>query len=243
MNPKHSRRRKKELKRRRKAQKTRAAKVRQARRHRLESRAEDSPTIPDGYSTPLMKNFAFENPFFGMTEEQRCEFAKSFGASVAKKFDEGLGQLVDAVKKHDPVELLATSAFYCLFKGVGPDTDFTDEGPYQQAIIEVLQSICLQHADDEFGSLPMLHPYLFRILDLSKECSKDFALRRFSALAEVDPDKRAVLMAIEGARLHTQMMRNWGYPQHMRKITHELLEPFEDEVHAQIGIGLFRSCL
>lgn len=104
-------------------------------------------------------------------------------------------------------------------------------------MIEVLQSICLQHPLDTFGSLPMLHSNLFRILDLTKECSEDFGLKRYSALADAEADERGAIMAVEGARIHTQVLRNWGYPQHMRKITRELFEPLEHECRSMIGIG------
>jgi hypothetical protein len=226
-------------KRRKKARKerTQARNVKKRTSRRTRDNDSDGAVIPDGYSTPLMKNFGFKNPFFGLTDDQRCELAKSIGGAAAKRFQDGIGELGLAVREHDPVELLATSAFYCLFKGVGSNTDFTAESPYLQATVELLQSICLRYRKDQFGATPMLHPYLFRLLDLGKECSKDFGLQRFSAFADAEPSKRSLLMSIEEARLHTQLMRNWGYPQHMRQIIRELLDPLEDEIASRIGVG------
>lgn len=193
--------------------------------------------IPNGFSTPLMKNFTVENPFYGLTDEQLCEVARSFGTDAAKRFRADIDELISAVKNHNPVELLATAAFYCLFRGVGPDTDYTKDDPYPQSTVELLQSICLRHPEDQFCSMPMLHQHLFRLLDLSTECSKNFSRQRISGLADVDPSARKVLMSIEEARSQTQFVRNWGHPQHVRQIIRELLEPLEAEIASCIGLG------
>src|SRR5579871_3847493 len=84
-----------------------------------------SATIPDGHSTPLMKHFSFDNPFFALTDDERRGLMKTVGTEAAARFQNDINELSSKVKHHDPVQLLATSAFYCLFKGVGPETDFT----------------------------------------------------------------------------------------------------------------------
>ena len=242
MSQKGERRYEKKLKRQRKERKSATSKEKHSHRQASTPQFKHDSEPPPGYSTPLIKHFAFEHPLLGLTAEQRSVIANSIGESAESDFQKGLCELIDAVKQHDPFELLATSAFYTQFKGVGSDTDFTEEVAYPQAIVEVLQSICLKYTAADYGIIPMLHPYLFRILDLSKQCSKDFGLKRFSSLADVTPEKRGVEIVIEAARSHTQLMRNWGYPQHMRKISLELFEPLEEDIQVRLGVGPRSLC-
>jgi len=197
----------------------------------------DGVQIPAGFSTPVITDYSFDNPFGQLTDQQKRELAGVYGDQAARNFERGIQELGSAVKSHDPIELLSTAAFYCLFKGVGPSTDFTDDGPYPQALVEVLQSICLRFTRDEFESTPILHPHLFGILDLCKQCSKDFAAKRFGSFAHADTSDRRLASIIEGARLDTEIVRNWAYPQHMRSIIRALLEPLETEIAAHVGLG------
>ena len=173
---------------------------------------------PAGFSTPVLQHYKLENPFWGLNDAQRRELFGTVGREAAKRFQEGFSQLEARVRSHDPLRLLATSAFYCLMKGVGPATDFTDDGSYHQAVVEVIQSVCLRFSRTQFGDTPVLHGYMFPILDLAKQCSEDYAKQRFTVRETVKEDEKHLLFAVEGACLHTQSMRNWGHPQHMRRI-------------------------
>lgn len=211
-------------------------KKRKAAQRPRRKRKADQPRIPPGHSTAVMKHFAFENPFAGLSDAQKRELMAAVGETAAKQFRDLLDKLQAEIKNHDPVELLSTAAFYCLLNGSGPDKDFA-EGPYTQSIIEVLQSICLRFKLDEFGSTPVLHQYMFRILDIAKACFEEFGKKRFMSIRTTDSSAQKLLSTIEGARLHTQVMRNWGYPQHMRHIIKGLFKPLEADFQETIGIG------
>jgi hypothetical protein len=184
-----------------------------------------------------MKHFLWQNPFYGLSDEQRRASVRKWGERSATEFSKGLSELEGAIKAQVPIELLATAAFYCLYKGVGPESDLTSEGPYPQAVVEVVQSLCLRYKQNEFGTHPALHRHLFQILDLSKECLQSFGMRPFAKLADMDEKHRGLQLAIESARLHTQNMRNWGYPQHVREIYCSLFEPLESEIQDITGMG------
>lgn len=195
------------------------------------------PALPAGFSTPVIEHFQLPNPLSGLTDAQCRELFGTMGREAAKDFVEAFKELESRVRAHDPAELLATAAFYCLLKGTGPGTDYTDEGPYSQAVIEVLQSVCLRFLPEQFGTTPVLHGYLFAILDAAERCSRAFAKQRLAAFEAADPADRHLLLTVEGARLHTQLMRNWGYPQHMRLITRRLFEPLEAGMAKATGAG------
>ncbi|MDA0835962.1 MAG: hypothetical protein O2955_17930 [Planctomycetota bacterium] len=234
---KGEKRHQKELKRRRRIEKKSRERDDSMFRQKKTNSGNRRSEIPKGYSTSNIKTFSIANPFFSLTEEDRCEFVRMIANTSSEIFDQSMKDLCTAVLVHNPLDLLATASFYCLMKGLGPDTDFTDDGPYPQAAVEVLQSFCLRHKLEEFGPSPVLHPHLFHILDLTELCSKQFGMRRMGALADCEPSERNRLFSIEGARLHTQVLRNWGYPQHMRRIIRGLFTPFEGELFERIGIG------
>tara|TARA_R110002073_G_scaffold20123_14_gene72617 strand:- start:5107 stop:7533 length:2427 start_codon:yes stop_codon:yes gene_type:complete len=194
-------------------------------------------TIPDGYSTPLLKTFEYENPLACLTNEQRFAFAKCVGENATQTFGNSLEALRSSILETDPTELLSTAALYALYLGVGTDGDYTKEGPYTQAIVELLQSVCLMHPNDSYEPWPAFYESMFAALDFCKECSESFSMMRMSSLADASQQERRALLMVEEARMHTQVMRNWGYPQHMRKIVRELLTPLEEDFQKIIGIG------
>lgn len=221
------------------SQKREQKKKKRAERERQYARrkAAEAVQIPAGYSTPVMRHFAFDSPFNGLTEAQQRELFHEAGVRAAQAFETGVDTLNAFILKHDPVQLLAAVAFYTQFQGVGPHTDFTEPPPFPQALAETLQALCLRHRPDRFANEPVLHPGLGAILDQLKTCAEAFAGKRYRALAEVTERDKQLLVAIEGARLHTQLLRNWGYPQHMRAIAGELFEPLDGPIERQTGFS------
>ncbi|MCA9139839.1 MAG: hypothetical protein KDB00_23865 [Planctomycetales bacterium] len=207
------------------------------RKRRKAERKANDVTIPDGYSTPLLKTFEYENPLARLTDEQRSAFAKCVGEGATQKFVDSMKELRSSILSTDPAQLLSAAALYTLYQGAGTGSDYTKEGPYTQAIVELLQSVCLMYPQDLYEPWPAFHESMFNALDLCKECSQSFAMMRMSSLADADEDERRALLTAEEARMHTQVMRNWGYPQHMRRIVRELLTPLEQDFKNAVGIG------
>lgn len=207
------------------------------RKQRQAKRDMNNIVIPDGYSTPLLKTFEFENPLSALTREQLAVVAKHVGDHAKEKFGNSMKELRSAVLGTDPEQLLSTAALYTIYQGAGTDGDYTKEGHYTQAIVEFLQSICLMYPLDSYEGWPAFHESMFEALDLCRECSRSFAMMRMGSLADASEQERRDLLSIEEARMHTQVMRNWAYPQHMRKIVRELLMPLEEDFRQIVGIG------
>lgn len=193
--------------------------------------------FPAGHSTPLIQHFQFESPFQGLSEAARRAVIQKVGEEAERSFSAGVDALNSLVLKHDPFELLAAVAFYTQFQGVGPNTDFTASPEIPQALVETLQSLCLRHTTDQFGTAPVLHPDLGAVLDQLTNCSKSFATKRFQTMAKAEHGQKHLNLAIESARMHTQVMRNWGYPQHMRAIVNDLFAPLEEVLLREVGVS------
>jgi hypothetical protein len=221
------------------SQKRERKKKKRAERERKYARrkADEAAEIPAGYSTPVMKHFVFDNPLSGLSDEERRTLLQKAGEEAERSFSTSVDTLNSYILKHDPVQLLATVTFYTQFQGVGPKTDFTKSSHFPQALAETLQSLCLRHRAEQFGTAPVLHPDWGRVLNELTNCSKDFARKRYQALAKAEAHEKHLLLAIESARMHTQMMRNWGYPQHMVAIVTELFAPMDVQIQHVIGIS------
>ena len=50
-----------------------------------------------------------------------------------------------------------------------------------------------------------------------------------------DEAERVRLMTLEMIRGQTQIVRNWGYPSHMRRIVEDLFAPFSSEIRERVG--------
>jgi len=175
-------------------------------RHATEERVDpksdhsDGKDLPEGYSTPIIKHFLIENPLASLSGEQRRDVAKRIGEGAERTFRRELDALISGIKRHDPTELLSTAAFHCLYINTGPDADFTDEGPYPQEVVEVIQSMSLRFDISEFGSTPVTFHHLFDILDRSKACSATFAHRRVGLAEGADQNAHLPTPNERGAR-------------------------------------------
>jgi hypothetical protein len=194
---------------------------------------------PKGYSTPVIQNFKFESPWAGLSEDERRAAIRDIGEKATQRLSSAQVEFQGRVTKYDPCQLLATAATYCLHKPVGDDPDFTEDGPYPQAVIEALQSLLLAIPFDRFADHPTFQPDLFKFLDFARSCIDDLNNKGFASIAEADKENTALLLAIENARSYTRGIRNWGYPQHMREIIAELFEPLEHDIKALLG---FAAC-
>ncbi len=63
------------------------------RKQRQAKRNANKVTIPDGYSTPLLKTFEFENPLAFLTGEQRSDFARCVGDDATQKSGDSMKEL------------------------------------------------------------------------------------------------------------------------------------------------------
>jgi hypothetical protein len=61
--------------------------------------------------------------------------------------------------------------------------------------------------------------------------------RRFTDFATADEGERFFLTMSEAARMHTQVWRNWGFPQHMREIILDLFGPLDEQIQSLLGLS------
>lgn len=128
--------------------------------------------------------------------------------------------------------------------GYGLTAPVSDEGvsakrftsKIEQHHIELLQALMLMLPISEWGESPALPADIQKAIDSIVDLADAFFARRFKA-AEDAPDlqARTVLALQERLRLHTQMVRNWGYFSEVVKISTELYAPLDETFRKALG--------
>jgi len=184
----------------------------------------------------------FEKPRFqqiSMPEiprKERIRIGLKAGEEAKRDFPIDLQRLHAAVLESSPLSLLCSIANEGLFSTDGLSKEFEKAGSVLQPHIELIQSLILKHKFDEYKMNPVdPNP----IVELSQKVSAQFPLIRLEQLISSGTDEdRAKNRLKEFARVSAQGVRNWGYPQHIRAILHNLLAPLDANVEARHGIKI-----
>jgi len=160
---------------------------------------------------------------------------KDIGKEAASHLQSALSFLEQHLRSLNPLELLATAAFFTLHKPLAPDTDLTSDGPYPQAAVELLQTIALTIPVSDFEGRHTSHIDLAQALGAAQTALIAATSVGFEALVDFPHGDRVQEMTRQAAKAYTSGIRNWGYPQHMRRIIGGLFEPLESELVSRIG--------
>lgn len=181
-------------------------------------------------------------PFEGMTEDEVVKSIKKLGERHAQKFETSLKSLRERILNVDPCSILSLFAYYDLTTTPGVSREWTEEDPILQHHVELLQGIILQYSRDLFGSKPALPEDFVEFRQLIQNVSRGFQMSRLaSADSSTSLEQRQEILTIETIRNDTQAVRNWGYPQQIRRLVSGLFSSIDHEIEQKIGVKI--SCL
>jgi hypothetical protein len=152
--------------------------------------------------------------------------------------DESKRDLQRRLRQLEPRQLLSAAALYALHAVSGPITDYTSDSKPSQAAIELLQSLVLAIPAEEQGREATLQDSLGKCVELAESCIDALGTRAYADLAETEGSRSHAVVGRESARLHTRILRNWAFPQHMREIVRDLFAPIECHVAADLGFTI-----
>ena len=157
-----------------------------------------------------------------------------------EEFPELIKTILQLLREKYPPDILAVMAGYGLQARVS-DEGIAEKGlisKLEQHHIELLQALTLTLPFAEWGELPAVPEDIQKVIDTIIELAAAFHHRRFKALEdEADLQARTVLDLQERLRLHTQMVRNWGYFSEVVQISMELYAPLDELFHEAFGFG------
>ncbi|WP_303830824.1 hypothetical protein [Asticcacaulis taihuensis] len=135
-----------------------------------------------------------------------------------------------------PPHIIGTLANYAL-SHVGESTQTLLQS-LQQHHIELLQALALRLPMEQWGHLP-ISDQLVSLSGKVTEVSNAFHQKRLKALAEEkDLQTRVIYGLQERLRMHTQLVRNWGYYDNALELANQLYAPLNSTFQTAHGVGI-----
>ncbi|MET4425771.1 hypothetical protein [Bradyrhizobium sp. RT3a] len=161
---------------------------------------------------------------------------------IAERKTEEFPTLIEAIlqgfREKYPPHILAVMA------GYGLSAPVSDAGvsakrltsKIEQHHIELLQALMLMLPISGWGEPPASPADIQKAIDSVADLADAFFARRYRAVEDTtDLQARTVLALQERLRLHTQMVRNWGYFSEVVQISSELYAPLDDAFRKALG--------
>jgi hypothetical protein len=178
------------------------------------------------------------SPFAGMSEEELNELLVLLGQNSFAKFQETLSEFQTSLEEVSPTLLLSSFAFYGLtHDGISPE----GERPIQitQHHVELLQAFLLMKDQDVYSFHPIVGDTFPKFLDYLSTLSILFHIKRYGDFTKTTSQSdRQKLSIQEYMRTHTQVVRNWGYPQQIQRTTINLFRPLDDAIETILRVRI-----
>lgn len=180
--------------------------------------------------------YQMDNPFQDLSPEQRKEVLDHMGVESEKKFHLSINELDTIFSKSDPLQLLAMISAYELTVGITDSgVEKSDFGEINQFHAEFCQALILRDKKFNYASVVIPSDYT-KLREQLKILSMSLMFRGMSSDKLDMPDAEH---AIEGLRRrvmgHTQIVRNWGFVDQVKKITKELFGELDELYLASLG--------
>jgi hypothetical protein len=151
-----------------------------------------------------------------------------------------IGTVLQLLRDKSPLHIIAVLAGYGLQAGVSKEGVGAKRliPKIEQHHVELLQALTLTLPVEEWGESPASSSDIQKVIDTVIELADAFHHRRLKAIEnEADLQARALLALQERLRLHTQIVRNWGYFSEVVQVSSELYAPLDEQFLQILGFG------
>ena len=144
-------------------------------------------------------------------------------------------------RRFSPPGIMATFAAYAFVVGVN------ESGSEQKALLEdinqhhaeLLQAILLSIPREEWGQEEPIPEVMQVLIDNLPKLSDTFFHERLLEAEQTTDEQEAVIRSLQNrVRLHTQLVRNWGYHTEVIAIARELYRPLDEKFSAFHGFTI-----
>lgn len=190
----------------------------------------------EGPSTEILY-YEMSSPFEGMTEDERVELIKKLGENFGQQFETYFETLQKQIFQVEPCSLLSLFAYYGLTTSPGINREWTEKNPILQHHVEFLQGLLLQHSQNSFDFRPALPQDFVEFRQLVQDVTRGFQMKPLSLAApSTTIEQHQKLITVGRIRADTQAVRNWGYPQQVKRIVSDLFSSLDDTIEQRIGV-------
>lgn len=187
--------------------------------------------IPQSRSTRRDNGFTIARHPFSDVEPKVVQAALlQLAEKKIEQFPDLLAQALNCLRKCNPIHTLSILSSYGLQIGASEEgvSDQSMMPALQQYHVELLQALAMTLPLSQWGAEPPRPPEIQEISDALAELGDSFHQRRYKAIeGERDEQARVVLALQERLRVHTQIVRNWGYFSDVVKISTDLYAPLD----------------
>ncbi len=169
-------------------------------------------------------------PFEGVPPDVLKKGMVEIGRGKAQRFPITTSVLHERLGRVEPLCLLSAVAGYGLAVGIADDGTVQQSAlsKIQPSHVELLQALCLRAPLENHNESPALGDLVQEICDTVVEWSEEFHAKRLVQLEAVTTDlERNRLGVQENIRVATQMVRNWGYYDQVKRLVSDLMAPLE----------------
>lgn len=177
--------------------------------------------------------YSVSNPFAELSDDERSKVASVIAESSEAKLKASFGNLRQGITNYEPLALLSHLSFFHLFSDDGTEQVGWDGRFIRQPHVELLQALILQHQRDAFPWMPTF-PDIDGFLDDLEGAHQGFMHYRLAR--KENSTAQALFRTQELMRGATQVVRNWGYPDQIQEIVHDLFHPLDDRIETELGI-------
>ena len=197
--------------------------------------------------------YFLEHPFSDLDPKQLKKALAELGDQQEIAFSEHLEILDDLLRSKYPLQMLSTLSAYGLQTGVSKDgvgqSGFA--GPeFSQHNVEIISALLMRIPPSGWGQEPALPEDVQLAYDSLRNLAASFNQKRLSKIQQdVSEEAAATIRIQEWLRVHTQVVRNWGYFSKVVEISAEIYGAIDDisnrsnQFTAKDSIHLFRTLL
>ncbi|MBU9382120.1 hypothetical protein [Burkholderia gladioli] len=182
-----------------------------------------------------------QNPFAHLPPALVFARLSEIANEQQEQFPGELTTLESLLREHDPLMSLSLLSFYGLTGSIDKNGEI-DAGYkgelFNQSHVELAQALCLRTPRNQSTEITPTPKTIQILFDILPAIGNTFHRRRLADfITERSEEKKAVLLIQEELRMHTQVVRNWGYLSRVRRICHKLCEPIDNIFENAVGIS------
>lgn len=181
-----------------------------------------------------------KHPFSNIPRDVLLKGLVEVGQKNTDDFPTKLENVESILTSIDPILTIAMLTTYGLMGTVdkkGNVNSFKGE-KFNQSHVELIQALALRIAPDNLSHDFPLPDKTQELFDILESLAESYHLRRLSELGQnISDDEKGIKLIQEELRLHTQVVRNWGYLSKVISITKRLCEPIDQVFINKIGLS------
>jgi hypothetical protein len=175
---------------------------------------------------------SFTNPVSGLSEEERLKLFSDVAKHHEEDYLARLRRIEELIRSANPLNVLAHYAYYdlLLLDQIEGRKEIADKR-LQQHNVELLQALYLTLPASEISRNPIGPSSLAELSDCLSALAPAFSLKRLA-----DKPSDVSVLPVELIRMHTQAIRNLGYPEQIFTFLTEVFAPLDSDMAKLSGI-------